>query len=520
METVKASQLREGGTTEAWWKTVTVGLLAIAISSLFMYMWTRRRLWHLAAKLPGPMPLPLVGNLLAFAGCDLVQFFQRLMQLVNKYGTIVKLWFGQDLFILISDPVALEKILGNKHFIKRTGLVTKLGKPFFRNGLLMSDGDTWRLHRKIISSTFHNNVLDQFVSNFAKNSALLVEKLASYSSGSAFDIYPIISLSTLDVICETTMGKEVNALMDDDGEYVKHVLRSLHLISERAKRPWLSIDWLFNLTELGKEQEATLNYIHGHARQIVMEKLEKFRSSGREKTQVEDLQSLKKKNLSLLDLLVEDEQLTPDEIHDEVVTIVAAGSETTASTCCYVLALLGVHQDIQEKVVEEQMNVFGDDLYRQVTYEDLPHMPYLEQVIKEAMRLFPPIPFLFRMIETETDLGNGYVLPEGSYSMVISYTTHRNPKYFPDPERFDPERFTPENCLGRHPYAYIPFGAGRRMCVAYKFGIMEAKTMISTILRRYRIDNTVGGMSALINNLESGVVLKPANGFNIQITPR
>ena len=380
METLETLDQRSSG-TETWWKTLTVALSTMAIASFLMYIWTRKRLWQLASKLPGPTPIPVLGNLLTFAGCDLIQFFQILMKLVDKYGSIVKLWLGQDLFVLTSDPVALEKILGNKQFIKRTGYVTKLGKPFFRNGLLMSDGDTWRIHRKIISSTFHTNVLDQFVSNFAKNSAILISKLRNYSNGTTFDAYPLISLSTLDVICETAMGTQVNAQLDDDGEYVKNVLKSVQLLGERFMRPWLSIDWLFNLTELGKVQASTLKYLHGHARQVVTEKLEKFRAGGREKTQLEDVQSLRKKKLSLLDLLIEDEQLTPEEIHDEVVTIVAAGSETTATTCSYVLALLGIHQDFQEKVIEEQKIVFADDLYRDVTHEDLPNMPYLEQVI-------------------------------------------------------------------------------------------------------------------------------------------
>ena len=387
METIKSSDHNPAG-AETWWKTMTVALTTMAVASLLMYTWTRKRLWQLASKLPGPTPLPVLGNLLTFAGCDLIQFFQILMKLVDKYGTIVKLWLGQDLFVLTSDPVALERILGNKHFIKRTGYVTKLGKPFFRNGLLMSDGDTWRIHRKIISSTFHNNVLDQFVSNFAKNSAILVDKLRNHSTGSTFDVYPLISLSTLDVICETAMGTQVNAQLDDDGEYVKNVLRSVQLLGERFMRPWLSIDWVFNMTQLGRIQAATLKYLHGHARQVVTEKLEKFKSGDRQKTQLEDIQSLRRKKLSLLDLLIEDEQLSPEEIHDEVVTIVAAGSETTATTCSYVLALLGVHDHIQEKVIEEQKIVFADDFYRSVTHEDLPNMPYLEQVCKKTILIF------------------------------------------------------------------------------------------------------------------------------------
>jgi cytochrome P450 family 4 len=371
----------DNGTGDTWWRISTVFLASVAVTYVLVLCWSRRRLWELAARLPGPTPIPLLGNLLTFAGCDLIQFFQLIVTLVEKHGTILKLWIGQDLFVLLSNPIALEKVLGNKNFIRRTGLVTKVGKPFFRNGLLMSDGDTWRIHRKIISSTFHNNVLDQFVENFSKNSSILVDQLSSKCDGKTFDVYPLISLCTLDVICETAMGTTVNAQLVDDGEYVRNVLRSLQLLSERFMRPWLTVDWIFNLTQLGKEQAVTLKYLHGNVQQVVSEKMAKFHASGRQKTQVDDLQSVKRKKLSLLDLLIEDEQLTPDEIHDEVVTIVAAGSETTATTCCFVLALLGVHQDIQERVMEEQGSVYGEDIHRPVTCEDLPNMPYLEQVI-------------------------------------------------------------------------------------------------------------------------------------------
>lgn len=369
------------GTNEVWWKISSVFLATVVIATVLLFCWTKRRLWELAARLPGPTPVPLLGNLLTFAGCDLIQFFKMIVQLVDKHGSIFKLWIGQDLFVLLSDPLALEKVLGNKNFIRRTGYVTKVGKPFFRNGLLMSDGDTWRIHRKIIQSTFHNNILDQFVENFAKNSSILVHKMGESISAATFNVYPLISLCTLDVICETAMGTAVNAQLDYDGEYVRNVLKSLQLLSERFMRPWLSIDWIFNLTQLGREQAETLKYLHGNAQQVVSEKLAKFHASGRQKTQVDDVQSVKRKKLSLLDLLIEDGQLTPDEIHDEVVTIVAAGSETTATTCCYVLSLLGVHQDIQQRVFEEQMSVFGEDVHRLVTCEDLLHMVYLEQVL-------------------------------------------------------------------------------------------------------------------------------------------
>jgi cytochrome P450 family 4 len=379
MESSRPASL-DTGPNESWWKTWSVLLTTVVMATVVLFCWTKRRLWELAARLPGPRPLPLLGNVLTFAGCDLVQFFKIIVQLVEKYGSIFKFWIGQDLFVMLTNPVFVEKVLGNKNSISRTGYVTKLAKPYFRNGLLMSEGDTWRIHRKIIQSTFHNNVLDQFVENFAKNSRILGDKLRENCGDPAFDVYPLINLCTLDVICETAMGTAVNAQLEDDGLYVQTVLKSLQLLSERFKRPWLSVDWMFSLTQLGRQQAEILSYLHGNAQKVVSEKLAKFHASGRQKTRVDDLQSVRRRKLSLLDLLIEDEQLTPEEIHDEVVTIVGAGSETTANTCCYVLYLLGVHQDIQQRVFEEQRVLFGEDLHRPVTCEDLPDMPYLEQV--------------------------------------------------------------------------------------------------------------------------------------------
>jgi len=131
------------------------------------------------------------------------------------------------------------------------------------------------------------------------------------------------------------------------------------------------------------------------------------------------------------------------------------------------------------------------------------------------MRLFPPVPFLFRTIEEDTKLENGYILPKGCYAVIFSYMTHRSSENFADPEHFNPER----DSRGSHPYAYIPFGGGRRICVAYKYGMMEAKAILSAVLRAYHV-TTSGSIKSFDRNLQAGVMLTPANGFRVEIIPR
>jgi len=142
------------------------------------------------------------------------------------------------------------------------------------------------------------------------------------------------------------------------------------------------------------------------------------------------------------------------------------------------------------------------------------------QVFKEAMQLFPPVPLHFRQIIKEIDIGHGHIIPAGANIFISAYNTHRDPRHFPDPETFDPERFSSQNSAGRHSYAYIPFGMGRRMCVGHLYATMEAKTILSTVLRRYRVTEIEGGIKGLEETLKLSFVVSPAKGFRVKLLPR
>ncbi|PSN36922.1 Cytochrome P450 4C1 [Blattella germanica] len=146
--------------------------------------------------------------------------------------------------------------------------------------------------------------------------------------------------------------------------------------------------------------------------------------------------------------------------------------------------------------------------------KDLNDMKYLERVIKETLRLYPVLPTIARTLSEEVRL-DGYTLPAGLMVFLPSFLTHRLPEYFPEPERFDPDRFLPENVANRHPYAYIPFSAGPRNCIGQKFALLEVKTVLSFVLRRFKVRAVKEKLTPIVE-----VTMKPEEGFNLTLSSR
>ncbi|GLH09720.1 Uncharacterized protein GBIM_14763 [Gryllus bimaculatus] len=203
------------------------------------------------------------------------------------------------------------------------------------------------------------------------------------------------------------------------------------------------------------------------------------------------------------------------------------------------IGVFGSHPDVQEKVAEELQAIFqGSD--RPPSMQDLAEMKYLERVIKETLRLYPSVPFIARHLNEDLQVGkyslfaaplrptgefetsgrftrSGYRLPAGCNVAIRIYLVHRNPEYFPEPDKFNPDHFLPERVQGRHPYAYIPFSAGSRNCIGQKFAMLEEKAVLSTLLRRYSF-RAVDKQEDL--KLLSELVLRPSNGIRIKIQRR
>ncbi|KAJ3644581.1 hypothetical protein Zmor_022302 [Zophobas morio] len=198
----------------------------------------------------------------------------------------------------------------------------------------------------------------------------------------------------------------------------------------------------------------------------------------------------------------------------ETQTVLVAGGDTTSLTTGYVLMMLGMHQDIQNKTYEELLCVFGDS-QREVSLEDLHQLTYLERVIKETLRLFPIGPVLGRHLTSNLVLGD-YICPKGSSILIPIIAIHRDEKVWPEPLKFNPDRFLPSEISKRHPCSFLSFSSGPRNCIGFRFATMAIKTVLTTVLRHYKVVETEYSSISEIP-LKMDVATKCVNGQNVKL---
>uniref|UniRef100_A0A1B6HPU9 Cytochrome P450 n=1 Tax=Homalodisca liturata TaxID=320908 RepID=A0A1B6HPU9_9HEMI len=503
------------------WLTQILSALLLMITASYILKIFRSsvKFKNLLNKFPGPEPLPLIGSITDYM-VPREQMATVFDKRFKEYGPVVRVWnpvcMDPDLFI--TKPEYLEVILTSTKHIKKSTAYDGL-KPWLGTGLLTSTGKKWQLHRKLITPAFHFNILEDFFQVFVEKSKSLINTMTKLPVGTTVDLMPIISKCTLDIICETAMGTCMNIQEDKEHEkYVSAVLELSEITMYREFRPWLYSDFVFYRTQYGKQYAKCLQILHGFTENVIQKRKLHTNKKPSAEENSEDTSTGVRRRLALLDLLLatcdSPHPLTDLEIREEVDTFMFEGHDTTAMAITWALYLLGTHPHIQERVVVELEEIFSTS-QRSPSFEDLVAMKYLERVIKEALRLYPSVPFIARKIEEDLPLGDGYIIPAGTGVTLDIFHTHRDPTQFPDPYVFNPDNFLLERTRKRHPFAYIPFSAGPRNCIGQKFAMMEEKTVLSAILRNFKIEAVEENVVML-----QELTLKPVNGLLVKLTPR
>ena len=209
----------------------------------------------------------------------------------------------------------------------------------------------------------------------------------------------------------------------------------------------------------------------------------------------------------------EGNRISDKQLRDEVMTLLLAGHETTALALSWTWYLLSRHPEVEAKLLEELREVLGD---RAPAVEDLPRLRYTEMVIKESMRLYPPAWGISREAKEECEVG-GYRVPAGTQLLIVLWAMHRDPRYFKDPERFDPDRWEDGFAKSMPKHAYLPFGAGPRLCIGSTFAMTETILLLATIAKEFRLELTPEQQRV---TPQPSTTLRPREGIRMMLKKR
>ncbi|KAL1377374.1 hypothetical protein pipiens_016313 [Culex pipiens pipiens] len=505
--------------------TLIYGGVLFALFAVFLpWLVKRVRYIQIIDRIPGPKAYPLIGTTHMFFGKKRHEIFYVIDERTRRYPEIHRIWTGTRAEVRISKAEYVEAVIGGNKNIEKSEGYKFLG-DWLGEGLLTSKGERWFKHRKLITPTFHFNILDGFCDVFAENGAVLADRLKPFAdTGAPVDVFPFITKAALDIICETAMGVKVHAQTDGENEYVKAIYALSELFLDRLVRPWLHNNYLFKRSEYGQRHQKAIDIVHGYTKKVIRDRKELLRRQRESNgegipAKPEDTGLGVKKRLAFLDLLLQgnekSNQLSDDDVREEVDTFMFEGHDTTTAGMSWALFLLGLAPDVQKRVHQEIDSIFaGSD--RPATMADLAEMKLLERCLKETLRLYPSVSFFGRTLSEDITLG-GYHVPAGTLLGVHAYHVHRDERFFPDAEKFDPDRFLPENTESRHPYAYIPFSAGPRNCIGQKFALLEEKSVISAVLRRYRVRSALTRDQQRINH---ELITRPKDGIRLYLEKR
>ncbi|KAF4517615.1 hypothetical protein B566_EDAN002846 [Ephemera danica] len=404
---------------------------ALILGPLTLLFWLWRRPKHPIDALPGPLAVPIMGTTWALLrGREAA--FKRIYDNAKTYSPLYRIWHGPIPTVVAVHPKYVE----------------------------------------LLTPAFHFSILEQFIPVFWDKTRILVEKLKSAASANpdGVDVVPYVTRCALDMICQTAMGTNLNAQEETNSPYVNAIYELTDLVIHRMIRPWLWPKWIFSLTNTGRKFQQCVDILHKFTLKVIQERRKKLSDSKNENVNASenDLDGiLKRRKIAFLDLLIraseKDSTLTDEDIREEVDTFM-----------------------FESRCVEELEEIFcGSD--RDPNLTDLGNMKYLERVIKESLRLRPSVFLILRQLKEPITMGE-YTFPPGTKISMQIINMHHDPELYPDPEKFDPDRFLPDNCVGRHPYAYIPFSAGPRNCIGQKFAMLEMKEVLSTVIRHFRLE--------------------------------
>jgi cytochrome P450 len=413
------------------------------------------------------------------------------------------IWEAKSMFgnqLVVSDPAGIKRILlDNVAGYPKTALDVRILSTAFGDGLLSSDGEIWRAHRRVMSPSFDHRSIASYAPVITDAAAARLEAWDAKGENAEVDIAREMVALTLEVISRTMFSADSDALRSRLDETIRKATIELSFGLQHIA-PLIG-PFLLNR----KLARVRANF---EALDAVMQKLIRGRET--------HAGAAPKDLLDRLIAATDSEtgfRMTDEEVRDEVIIIFLAGHDTSALAATYVWYLLSLHPEEEAKLHAELDAVLGG---RVPTYDDLEKLSYTRMVIDEAMRLYPPAPALTGRVARERDEICGRPIRKGTEIVILPWVLHRHRTLWDDPDRFDPERFSRERSTTRPRFAYLPFGGGPRICIGAQLALTEVSLLVATIAQRYRLKLVPRQNIVLLHR----VTLRPRDGIRMRLERR
>jgi cytochrome P450 len=408
----------------------------------------------------------------------------------KQFGPVVQFPIPKPLAYFVNSPDAVDHVLriANRNYGKSTIQYRTLSLVTGQ-GLLSADTAIWREQRRIVQPAFHHEIINDVVGHSVRATKQTIENL-NKRTGEAVDVDSEMMNLALNVVGSALFGSNLN---EQASHLVKATLDGLDVIISRARTPIFPASWI--PTPINQKLKRSNRRLDETVQSLIEEAVGRDQSSP-----------------TMLDLLVsglEDTQLTTKEVRDQVVTFIVAGHETVASALIWTLHLISSREDVQQKIYDEVITIVGK---RDLTLNDYSKLIYTKAVLSEAMRLYPPAWLITRNCVSDDEVA-GVKIRTGSLVIVSPWATHRNEKYWPNPDLFNPDRFLDETKILAG--SYLPFGLGARMCIGKDFALLEGVIALAMLIRSFTFTPTVHNVVVL-----PSVTVRPKHGLPLKLVRR
>ncbi|XP_041971508.1 probable cytochrome P450 313a4 isoform X3 [Aricia agestis] len=486
-------------------------LCKVVLSLIALYVVRRRikmkRVYELADKLKNSYkPLPLIGHAYMALGTNedrlnvLKQFSSEAIN--NKHG-VTGAWIGMNFYVVVADPLAAE--------VLTKAVLVKSDMKAFRHltgkyGSIFAPLDIWRRHRRVVLHSFSEKHLRDYIEIFANRSLTAVEELDVVADNGPFSIWDRILEYSMTSVSQSLLGMENIDIKDKEHElFMQAFSMYLQYTAEKMSQPWLRSDVIFRIMPIYKKLEKWKNVIHSFIEQVIRKNMSK--PAGSPKNVMETIMETSRSF---------EQPFSLEELRDELVVLILASIDTSTVAVCFTCLMMAMHPECQERAYKEVMEVMKDATAP--TIDHLSKLTYLDAVIRETLRLYPPVPLIARKVDEDVELPTGLTIVPNCELLISVWAIHRHPRHWgSDADIFNPDRFLKPS--ERPGGSFMAFGYGPRNCIGYRLAMKSTKIVLSSIIRRFRI-LPPSNQSQFELKLKYDVMLKDVNNFQIQLQRR